>query len=509
MPTPSHTHDLHRSDAKTTPAADVTEADVVVIGGGPVGENVAARAVRGGLSAVIVEAELLGGECSYWACMPSKALIRPTQALAAARRLPGAREAVTGSVDAAAVLARRDSFTSGWDDGGQVEWAVGADITVVRGHGRVAGEKRVEVTAPDGTTTTIAARRAVVVATGSTPSLPPVEGLRDTPHWGSREATSAARVPASLVVLGAGVVGCELAQAFARLGSTVTLVASSTLLSKNEPRAGELVADALREEGVDVRLHTRAVSVSRESSDEDDDGDGPVTLVLADGTALVADELLVATGRRPAVGDVGLDTVGLPTDAALAVDTTGAATGLAQGSALDQGGQPWLYAAGDVTGDAPLTHMGKYVARAVGDVIAARARGEQVHDGAWGAHATTAQQQAVTQVTFTDPEVTSVGLTAAQAERAGLRTRVVDLDIAVAGSALHADGYTGWARMVVDEDRRVVVGVTFVGPDTAELLHSATVAVVGEVPLERLWHAVPAYPTISEVWLRLLEAYGL
>jgi pyruvate/2-oxoglutarate dehydrogenase complex dihydrolipoamide dehydrogenase (E3) component len=497
VPTPSHSRDLHPSDQRTTPAADVTETDVVVIGGGPVGENVAARAVRGGLSAVLVETELLGGECSYWACMPSKALIRPTQALAAARRLPGAREAVTGSVDAAAVLVRRDSFTSGWDDGGQVEWAVGADITVVRGHGRVAGEKRVEVTAPDGTTTTVAARRAVVVATGSTPSLPPVEGLGSTPHWGSREATSAAEVPASLLVLGAGVVGCELAQAFARLGSRVTLVASSTLLGKNEAKAGELVADAMREDGVDVRLHAKAASVSREGDS------GPVELVLADGTALVADELLVATGRRPAVGDVGLDTVGLPTDAALAVDTTGAATG------LEQGPEPWLYGAGDVTGDAPLTHMGKYVARAVGDVIAARAKGEEVRDGAWGAHATTAQQRAVTQVTFTDPEVTSVGLTAAQAERAGLRTRVVDLDVAVAGSALHADGYTGWARMVVDEDRRVVVGVTFVGPDTAELLHSATVAVVGEVPLERLWHAVPAYPTISEVWLRLLESYGL
>ncbi|TNM69230.1 NAD(P)/FAD-dependent oxidoreductase [Streptomyces sp. NP160] len=488
---------MHPSDERTTAAADVTETDVVVIGGGPVGENVAARAVRGGLSAVIVETELLGGECSYWACMPSKALIRPTQALAAARRLPGAREAVTGSVDAAAVLARRDSFTSGWDDGGQVEWAVGADITVVRGHGRLAGEKRVEVTAPDGSTTTIAARRAVVVATGSTPSLPPVDGLGSTPHWGSREATSAARVPGSLLVLGAGVVGCELAQAFARLGSRVTLVASSTLLSKNEARAGELVADAVREDGVDVRLHAKAASVGRQGED------GPVTLVLADGTELTADELLVATGRRPAVGDVGLDSVGLPTDAALAVDTTGAATG------LDQGPEPWLYGAGDVTGDAPLTHMGKYVARAVGDVIAARAKGERVHDGAWGAHATTAQQRAVTQVTFTDPEVTSVGLTAAAAGEAGLRTRVVDLDIAVAGSALHADGYTGWARMVVDEDRRVVVGVTFVGPDTAELLHSATVAVVGEVPLERLWHAVPSYPTISEVWLRLLEAYGL
>ena len=279
----------------------------------------------------------------------------------------------------------------------------------------------------------------------------------------------------------------------------MTLVASSTLLGKLEERAGELVADALAEDGVDVRKGAKAVRVSR-------DGDsGPVTLVLEDGSEVTADELLVATGRRPATGDVGLDGLGLPTDAALAVDTTGAATGLDQGS----DGAPWLYGAGDVTGDAPLTHMGKYVARAVGDVIAARAKGEAVQDGAWGAHATTAQQRAVTQVVFTDPEVCAVGLTADQARDAGLRTRVVDLDIAVAGSALHADGYTGWARMVVDEDRRVVVGVTFVGPGVAELLQAATIAVVGEVPLERLWHAVPSYPTTSEVWLRLLESYGL
>ena len=499
--TASHAAERHLSNEHVTPAADVGEVDVVVIGGGPVGENAAARAVAGGLSAVVVEADLLGGECSYWACMPSKALLRPGQALRSAATVPGSREAVTGGLDVAAVLERRTSFTSGYDDSSQVSWAVDADIAVVRGHGRLAGPRAVEITSADGSTATVTARRAVVVATGSVPTEPPVDGLAGMPHWGSREATAAEEVPARLVVVGGGVVGCEMATAFASLGSQVTLLVRSGLLGGFEERAGEMVADSLRAMGVDVRPSTSASRVEREGAD------GPVTVHLPDGSSLVADELLVATGRRPASGDVGLGSVGLEPGEPLSVDTTGAVLGVAP---LDGAtGLPWLYAAGDVTGDAPLTHMGKYVGRAVGDVVAARAAGRPVRDGAWGAHATTAQQRAVTQVVFTTPEVAAVGLTAAQAEREGLRTRTVDLDIAVSGSALHSDGYTGWARMVVDEDRRTVVGLTFVGDDVAEMLHSATIAVVGEVPLDRLWHAVPAYPTISEVWLRLLESYGL
>ena len=511
--TASHAAERHLSNEHVTLASEVGDVDVVVVGGGPVGENAASRAVAGGLSAVIVEADLMGGECSYWACMPSKALLRPGQALHAAATVAGSREAVHGGLDVAAVLERRTSFTSGYDDSGQVSWAVGADIAVVRGHGRLAGERAVEVTSADGSTATITARRAVVVATGSVPTEPPLDGLAGMPHWGSREATAAKEVPARLVVVGGGVVGTEMATAFASLGSQVTLLARSGLLGGLEERAGELVADSLRAMGVDVRTGVSASRVERDGSD------GPVTVHLPDGSSLVADELLVATGRGPASGDVGVGSVGLEPGAPLSVDTTGAVTGVApaEGSAGSDDGapagpqprQPWLYAAGDVTGDAPLTHMGKYVGRAVGDVIAARAAGRPVRDGAWGAHATTSQQRAVTQVVFATPEVAAVGLTAAQADEAGLRTRVVDLDIAVAGSALHSDAYAGWARMVVDEDRSTVIGLTFVGDDVAEMLHSATIAVVGEVPLERLWHAVPAYPTISEVWLRLLETYGL
>ncbi|MFP5336616.1 MAG: dihydrolipoyl dehydrogenase family protein [Actinomycetes bacterium] len=467
--------------------------DVVVVGGGPTGENVAARAVRGGLDVVLVEAELVGGECSFWACMPSKALLRPGHALAATRRLPGAAGAVTRGLDVAGVLQRRDTFAEHWDDADQVAWAEDAGVAVVRGRGRLVGERTVEVTAGGGDRTTWTARRAVVLATGSEPVVPPIQGLAGTAFWGSREATSAKQVPGRLAVIGGGVVAVELAQAFARLGSQVTVVSHSRLLSRAEERAGELVADALAEDGVDLRVGVRCTTVAREG------GDGEVTLTLDGGERVAADELLVATGRRPRTHDIGLDGLGLDPGQPLEVDASGRVT------AVDG---DWLYAAGDVTGQAPLTHMGKYAGRITADAIAARADGGAA-GGDWSRHTATALSRAVTQVVFTDPEVVSVGLTSQQAEDAGIDHRVVDLDIAVAGSSLHADGYTGWARMVVDEERRVLVGVTFVGQDVAELLHSATVAVVGEVPLDRLWHAVPAFPTISEVWLRLLEEYGL
>ncbi len=468
-----------------------SEYDLIVIGAGPVGENVADRAVQAGLSAVIVESELVGGECSYWACMPSKALLRSGAALRAARDVDGAKQAVTGDLDIAAVLRRRDTMTSDWNDSGQVEWLQGAGIDLVRGHGRLTGEKTVRVTADDGTTTDLVARHAVAVCTGSAALLPDIPGLADISPWTSREATAVQSIPSSLAILGGGVVGAEMATAFASLGAEVTIVARSGLLGGTEPFAGELVAASLRERGVTVKTGTDATAARR-------DDDGHAVLELSDGTTITADEVLVATGRVPRSSDLGLDTVGLTAGEWISVDDT-----------LRVPGSDWLYAVGDVNHRALLTHQGKYQARAAGDVIAARAKGDEVDDAPWGAHVATADHDAVPQVTFTDPEVASVGLTASAAEKRGLNAKVLDYDLAhVAGSSEQSDAYVGQARAIVDLDRGVLVGATFVGPDIAELLHSATIAIVGEVPVKRLWHAVPSYPTVSEVWLRLLETLG-
>ncbi|MGW3866275.1 dihydrolipoyl dehydrogenase family protein, partial [Streptomyces sp. NPDC005047] len=456
------------------------------------GENVADRTRAAGLSTAIVESELVGGECSYWACMPSKALLRPVLARADARRLPGLADSAQGPIDTAAVLARRDGFTSHWKDDGQVQWVEGIGADLYRGLGRLAGPRTVEVTAPDGTRRVLTARHAVAVCTGSAAALPDLPGLADVRPWTSREATSAESAPGRLIVVGGGVVAVEMATAWQALGSRVTLLVRGEggLLARMEPFAGELVAEGLTEAGVDLRTGTSVRSVTREN--------GTVVAVTDTGDRIEADEILFATGRVPRTGDIGLETVGLEPGSWLSVDDS-----------LRVDGQDWLYAVGDVNHRALLTHQGKYQARVAGAAIAARASGVPILESdPWGAHAATADHAAVPQVVFTDPEAASVGLSLAEAEQAGHRVRAVDVDLGtVAGASLYGDDYKGRARMVVDLEDEIIRGVTFVGPGVGEMIHSATVAVVGQVPLSRLWHAVPSYPTISEVWLRLLEAY--
>ncbi|MCU1550630.1 MAG: pyridine nucleotide-disulfide oxidoreductase dimerization subunit [Glaciihabitans sp.] len=462
-----------------------TEYDVIVIGAGAVGENVADRAVQGGLTALIVESELVGGECSYWACIPSKVLLRSGIVYRAAQKVGGAKQAMTKGLDVAAVFKRRDSFTHDWDDQSQVDWLKGAHIDLARGHGVITGTK--QVTVGD---TVYTARHAVCVSTGSSPLLPDIPGLAESEPWTSRDATSAESAPESLAILGGGVVGVEMATAYATFGTAVTLISRGGLLSTQEPFAGEIVAESLRELGATLHLGNSPTGVSKV--------DGSYVIQLDNDTTVTADKLLVATGRVPRTLDIGFENIGLKPGDWLTVDDT-----------MRVHGFDWLYATGDVNHRVLLTHQGKYQARAAGDVIVARALGKPVLDSKWGAHAATADHESVPQVTFTDPEVASAGLTAAAAEKAGYRIRVVDYEIGnVAGPSIQADGYKGTARMVVDEARKVILGVTFVGQDVSEMLHAATTAIVGEVPLDRLWHAVPAYPTMNEIWLRLLETYG-
>jgi len=466
--------------------------DVVVIGAGPVGMTAAARAVRGGLTAAVVERRLAGGECQHYGCIPSKALLWPMELAAEVSRMPGL--ALRGPIDAAAVLARRDEFVDHQGDAPEVSWINGLPATFVRGQGRLAGPLRAEVTATDGAVRVLQARHAVVIATGSDPWIPDVPGLREASPWTNREATDVHQVPERLVAIGGGPVGCEMSQAMRSLGTgqMTLLVASDRLLELTEPFAGELVLKSFQEAGIDVRLGRWATQVERPGPG------GPVTVHLNDGARVEADELLVAAGRRANVDDIGLETIGLSPTGPIEVDASMRTMAVPEG---------WLYAVGDVNGRNMLTHMGKYQARVCGDVIAARAKGQP--DNRPGLR-DSADDRGAPRVIFTDPQVCMVGRTEAQARGEGFTVRAVEYDMgSVPGAALQAEGYTGRAKAVVDEDRQVLLGVTFAGPATVDQLHAATIAVTAEVTLDRLWQAVPVFPAPSEIWLELLQAYGL
>jgi dihydrolipoamide dehydrogenase len=446
--------------------------DVIVIGAGPAGEVAAGRLADRGLSVAIVEQHLVGGECSYYACMPSKALLRPQELLRETTRVPGIE---ASGIDAERVLRRRDEVVHDLDDSAQLPWLEDHGITLLRGHARLAGERKVEV---DGST--IEATRAVIAAAGSVAAVPPIEGLREADPWTNRTGTTAAEVPESLLVLGGGVAGVELAQAWRSLGAeVVVLEAGERLLAREEAFAAELVKDALADDGVDVRIGAKVTKVERES-------DG-VTATLEGGDELTAAEMLVAVGRRPPTDDLGVETVGLEPGEYVETDDT------LRSRACD-----WLYAIGDVNGRAPLTHMGKYQARLAADNILGDDRRIAIDGGR------------SPRVVFTDPQVAAVGHTLASAEEAGISVRCVDITTSgTAGASFIGKDAPGTSRFVVDEDRGVLAGATFVGTEIGDFIQAATIAVVGEVPLERIAHAVPPFPARSEIWLRFTDEYGL
>ncbi|GAB95003.1 dihydrolipoamide dehydrogenase [Kineosphaera limosa] len=459
--------------ASTADEAEL-DVDVVVLGAGPAGENVAQYATEDTeLTCALVEGELVGGECSYYACMPSKALLRPLEIAATAGQLGGLRRP---EVDVAGVLARRDYWVSRYDDAGQIAWAESTGLQVVRGHGRLAGERLVVVGDQR-----LRARHAVVIGTGSVPVIPPV--YAQVSPWTSRDATGVVEIPQRLVVVGGGVVACEAATWLAGLGSAVTmLVRGDRLLPGQEPFAGEAVLAALTAAGVTVHRQTDVQACRRESPRETGLGrihGGPLTMQTSAGP-IVADEILVAVGRRPRLRDLGLESVGLTPDDVLA------------GRLPD-----WLSAVGDASGEPALTHWGKYRARVLGEQIAAAALGRA---------ASPEVEAPVPQVIFTDPQVAAVGLTQESARSSGLDIAIARVPYAsAAGAALLRDEVPGTAQLVVDRASGAVVGATFVGPDAGELVHAATVAIVTGAPVRLLRHAVPSYPTASELWLRLLE----
>lgn len=482
--------------------------DVIVIGGGPVGNFAENRLAQAGLSVAVVQHELYGGECHFFGCIPSKALLRPVEAFEAAKAVGGARQAVGDSkLDFEAVFERRDKIVDAWDDSKWISISNGASgATLVRGFARIAGPKKVSVQ-PHGEAERylLEAKVAVVVATGSTHAVPSIHGLELLEEgkelWINRDAVASNKVPEHLIILGAGPVGCEMATFYSAVGSKVTVITpKAEILPTVEREAAEIVRESLTRSGVSVKLSLRASKVERHAANS-------LSVEMSNGETINGSVLLNTTGRRPRTHDFGLETVGLAgdgkplkTDAAFAVSVPDSA-------------DTWLYAIGDVNGLAATTHMGVYQARIASNAILSSLKGQQLFSQlklpvGFSVTESKSFDRTFPQVIFTEPNIAAVGHTVASAEASGLKVRMADSDFSIPGAWLYGDSQPGWARWVVEKETERLVGATLCAVEGSEFLNASQVVIMQGMSLKEMVHVVPPFPTRGEIWTYLLDAAG-
>jgi dihydrolipoamide dehydrogenase len=464
--------------------------DVIVIGGGVGGVAAVRKLASVGLSVALVEDRLVGGECHYWGCNPSKTLLRPIEVFNLARSVPGVREAISDRrLDVAAVFKKRDAIIENLSDQDRIESLRQAGVAVFHGFARLSGQRTVRVayTLGDTTEAVLTARHAVVLATGTRPNVPEIPGLAQARPWTNRDLTTMTRVPPRALLVGGGPVAVEFATILSGLGSAVTLlVRENTLLANCEPEARELVTQSLRNKGVTIHFETELSAVCRPVPG------GCVTATFHDQTIEV-DEIVLAAGRHTNTDNIGLESLGLPCGGFVTVNDHLQAVDVSGG---------WLYALGDTTGRARLSHISTYHGRVVADIIAARAAGRELSDNELIAR----DAGNVAQVIYTEPQVAWAGRTESQARTEGfaVRTRTARYPGSVSFLALYRDGFQGWAKLVIDAETNTLLGATFVGPQFSELVQAATLAILAKVPVSLLRHAVAPHPTVNQVWDPLL-----